>query len=85
MRAILLTVALIGAAWRIAASGRTDAFIGYTEQATCRDRLPNCKEKAKQGACLQDPYAVRTFCPLSCAVTKCLASGTLRVRCANAE
>lgn len=63
-----------------ALSNREDAFIGYSERAVeCQDRLDNCKLKALNDGCLKDPYNMRTFCPVACAVPKCHARGSLKV------
>ncbi|PNW84034.1 hypothetical protein CHLRE_04g218500v5 [Chlamydomonas reinhardtii] len=81
----LACVALLAAAgpWSLAdaAAGREEAFIGYSERAAeCKDRLEDCHGKAKRNGCIRDPYNMRTFCPISCGVSKCMSTGTLKVR-----
>eukprot|EP00198_Chlamydomonas_reinhardtii_P002917 XP_001692253.1 predicted protein [Chlamydomonas reinhardtii] len=62
-----------------AAAGREEAFIGYSERAAeCKDRLEDCHGKAKRNGCIRDPYNMRTFCPISCGVSKCMSTGTLK-------
>lgn len=80
----LACVALLAAAgpWSLAdaAAGREEAFIGYSERAAeCKDRLEDCHGKAKRNGCIRDPYNMRTFCPISCGVSKCMSTGTLKV------
>ncbi|PNH09966.1 hypothetical protein TSOC_003376 [Tetrabaena socialis] len=85
MPAPLLLVLALSGAWGVAsladAGEREEAFIGYSERALeCKDRLADCRGKSKHDGCLKDPYNLRTFCPISCNVQRCLSSGTLKVR-----
>lgn len=62
-------------------ANRNDAFIGYTERIqACTDQLDDCRQKSHHDGCLLDSYNMRELCPISCALDRCLLSGTLRVR-----
>ncbi|GIL60268.1 hypothetical protein Vafri_14898 [Volvox africanus] len=64
-----------------AGGNREEAFIGYSERSLeCQDRLDRCRDRARHDGCLTDPYNMRTFCPISCVVSKCMSTGTLKVR-----
>ncbi|GLC52659.1 hypothetical protein PLESTB_000654400 [Pleodorina starrii] len=78
---LLLTAAVIAYLFdSVAGNNRDDAFIGYSERLECLDRLDHCGDRARHARCLTDPYNMRTFCPISCAVSKCMSTGTLKVR-----
>jgi hypothetical protein len=61
-------------------SARESAFIGYSEHAvSCRDSLPDCQESSSLNKCLLDPYVMRSLCPISCSVERCLPTGDVLV------
>ena len=75
---LLLTARLVAS---IAASARSDAFIGYSESLTldsagagCQDKEDRCKAWQIDGQCLVNPYYMRFNCPLSCQVSACTGS-----------
>eukprot|EP00878_Enallax_costatus_P038896 GHUV01044385.1.p1 GENE.GHUV01044385.1~~GHUV01044385.1.p1 ORF type:complete len:396 (+),score=75.04 GHUV01044385.1:591-1778(+) len=78
--AITTAAALITIA--TAVQDRSGAFIGYSEAALqqyghCQDKLPNCEKDASMNKCLTDPFNMRKFCPVSCAVEPCVYTGTV--------
>ncbi len=80
-----MLLAAMLAVWGLASptvqANRNDAFIGYTERITgCTDQLDDCRQKSHHDGCLLEPYTMRESCPISCAVDRCLLSGTVRVR-----
>ena len=79
---VLLTalLAVWGFSGQTVQANRNDAFIGYTERTkACTDQLDDCRQKSHHDGCLLDPYTMRESCPISCALDRCLLSGTLRV------
>lgn len=61
---------------------RSGAFIGYSETDSyghCQDKLPNCEKDASLNKCLTDPFTMRRFCPVSCAVEPCVNTGSVLV------
>lgn len=57
---------------------RGDAFIGYNEKPVgCTDVFADCKSRATVNDCIHDPYLMRQFCPVACAVSRCTFQGTM--------
>ena len=71
----LLLIACIAA--NLANSERSDAFIGYSEDASnnaparCQDKEDGCPVWQKDGECLANPYYMRFKCPRSCHIPSC--------------
>lgn len=71
---LLLTICIAAS---LTNSERSDAFVGYSEdasssaQARCQDKEDGCAVWYKAGECLTNPYYMRFNCARSCQIPSC--------------
>lgn len=73
----LLSLLLAGSA-RSAGWDRSDAF-GSAWSQGCRDKFPDCIDRALDNGCIYNSFSMRSYCPATCLVQSCTNEGSVKV------